>query len=134
MLITKNNLPLKNKIFNIVSVLFGLLLINGGLNKFFNYLPVPENLPDPLIKDSMALMEISWLMPLIASGELTGGLLILFSRTRTLGLLIVFPVMTGVLLTHLTVAPDGLIMALLIWAVIGWIMWENRSKFLQLIR
>ena len=125
---------MKNKIFNIVSVLFGLLLINGGLNKFFNYMPVPENLPEPLIKDSMALMEISWLMPLIASAELTGGLLILFPRTRALGLLIVFPVMTGVLLTHLTVAPDGLIMALIIWVVIGWIMWENRSKFLQLIR
>ena len=125
---------MKNKIFNIVSVLFGLLLINGGLNKFFNYMPVPENLPEPLIKDSMALMEISWLMPLIATAELIGGLLILFPVTRALGILIVIPVMTGVLLTHLTVAPDGILMALVIWAVIGWIIWENRTKFLQLLR
>ncbi|GAB2659724.1 hypothetical protein GCM10027036_11690 [Flavihumibacter cheonanensis] len=125
---------MKNKIFNIVSALFGLLLINGGLNKFFNYLPVPENLPEPLLKDSKALMEISWLMPLIATAELTGGLLILFPRTRAMGLLIVLPVMTGVLLTHLTVAPDGLIMALIIWIVIGWIIWENRNKFLPLLR
>jgi hypothetical protein len=125
---------MKNKIFNIVSVLFGLLLINGGLNKFFNYLPVPENLPEPLLKDSMALLEISWLMPLIATAELIGGLLILFRRTRALGVLIVFPVMTGVLLTHLTVAPEGLVMALIIWLVLGWIIWENRSKFLLLIR
>jgi putative oxidoreductase len=125
---------MKNKIFNIVSALFGLLLINGGLNKFFNYLPVPENLPEPLLKDSKALMEISWLMPLIATAELTGGLLILFPRTRAMGLLIVLPVMTGVLLTHLTVAPDGLIMALIIWIVIGWIIWEDRNKFLPLLR
>ena len=125
---------MKNKIFNIVSVLFGLLLINGGLNKFFNYMPVPENLPEPLIKDSMALLEISWLMPLIATAELIGGLLILFPVTRALGILIVIPVMTGVLLTHLTVAPDGILMALVIWAVIGWIIWENRTKFLQLLR
>ena len=125
---------MKNKIFNTVSALFGLLLINGGLNKFFNYLPVPENLPEPLLKDSKALMEISWLMPLIATAELTGGLLILFPRTRAMGLLIVLPVMTGVLLTHLTVAPDGLIMALIIWIVIGWIIWENRNKFLPLLR
>lgn len=123
---------MKNKIFNIVSALFGLLLINGGLNKFFNYMPIPENLPEPLIKDSMALMEISWLMPLIATAELIGGLLILFPRTRALGVLIVIPVMVGVLLTHLTVAPDGIFMALVIWAVIGWITWENRNKFLQL--
>lgn len=79
-------------------------------------------------------MEISWLKPLIATAELIGGLLILFPRTRAPGLLIVFPVMTGVLLTHLTVAPDGLIMALIIWVVIDWMMWENRSKFLQFIR
>jgi hypothetical protein len=125
---------MKNKIFNIVSVLFGLLLINGGLNKFFNYMPVPENLPEPLIKDSMALLEISWLMPLIATAELIGGLLILFPGTRALGILIVIPVMAGVLLTHLTVAPDGILMALVIWAVIGWIIWENRNKFLQLLR
>ncbi len=125
---------MKNKIFNIVSVLFGLLLINGGLNKFFNYMPVPENLPEPLIKDSMALLEISWLMPLIATAELIGGLLILFPVTRALGILIVIPVMAGVLLTHLTVAPDGILMALVIWAVIGWIIWENRNKFLQLLR
>lgn len=125
---------MKNKIFNIVSVLFGLLLINGGLNKFFNYMPVPENLPEPLVKDSMALIEISWLMPLIAMAELIGGLLILLPRTRALGILIVIPVMTGVLLTHLTVAPDGILMALVIWAIIGWIIWENRNKFLQLLQ
>jgi hypothetical protein len=71
---------------------------------------------------------------LIATAELIGGLLILFRRTRALGVLIVFPVMTGVLLTHLTVAPEGLVMALIIWLVLGWIIWENRSKFLLLIR
>lgn len=125
---------MKNKIFNIVSALFGLLLINGGLNKFFNYMPIPENLPEPLIKDSMALMEISWLMPLIATAELTGGLLILFPRTRAMGVLIVIPVMVGVLLTHLTVAPDGILMALVIWAIIGGIIWENRNKLQQLVR
>ena len=130
----KINPPMKSKIFQLVSVSFAALLINGGMNMFLKYMPVPDNLPEPVMKDSMALMEISWLMPLIATAELTGGLLILFPRTRALGLLIVFPVMTGVLLTHLTVAPDGLIMALIIWAVIGWIMWENRSKFLTLIR
>jgi uncharacterized membrane protein YphA (DoxX/SURF4 family) len=81
---------MKNKILNIVAALFGLLLINGGLNKFLNYMPVPENLPTALIKDSVALLEIEWLMPLIGIAEVVGGLLIIVPRTRALGALVVF--------------------------------------------
>ena len=125
---------MKNKIFNIVSILFALLLINGGLNKFFNYMPVPEGLPEELLKDSTALVEIMWLMPLIGFAETLGGILILFPRTRALGALVVFPVMVGVLLTHIFVEPTGLPIAIVIWAILSWIIFENRSKFLGLIK
>lgn len=125
---------MKKTIFNVVSILFALLLINGGLNKFLNYMPVPDNLPDELLKDMMALLEINWLMPLVAVAELLGGFLILFPKYRALGTLIVFPVMLGVLLIHCTVAPEGFIIALVIWLIIAWILWENRTKFLQLIK
>jgi len=125
---------MKRKILNILSVLFGLLLINGGLNKYLNYMPVPDNLPEALVKDTAAIMEISWLMPLIGFAEMLGGLLILFPRTRALGVLVVFPVMTGVLLTHIFVAPDGLPIALVIWAILLWIIYDNRQKYLPLIR
>ncbi len=124
---------MKKKILNVLSVLFGLLLMNGGLSKFFNYMPVPENLPEAVVKDNTALAEISWLIPLIASAELLGGLLILFPKTRALGVLVVFPVMVGVLLTHIFVAPEGLPMALIIWAILLWMIYENRQKYLSLI-
>ncbi|MBK7222419.1 MAG: DoxX family protein [Saprospiraceae bacterium] len=123
---------MKNKIFNVISVLFSLLLINGGLNKFLNYMPVPENLPEALMKDDHAIREISWLLPLVGAAEIIGGLLILFPKTRALGALVVFPVMVGVLLTHLTVAPEGLPIALVIWAILSWMIWENRQKYLLL--
>lgn len=123
---------MKNKIFNVISVLFSLLLINGGLNKFLNYMPVPENLPEALMKEDHAIREISWLLPLVGAAEIIGGLLILFPKTRTLGALVVFPVMVGVLLTHLTVAPEGLPIALVIWAILSWMIWENRQKYLLL--
>jgi putative oxidoreductase len=125
---------MKRIIFNIVSIIFGLLLINGGLSKFFNYMPAPENLPEPLMRDNSALVEIAWLMPLVAIAELVGGILILFSRTRALGALIVLPVMVGVLLTHITVAPEGLPIALVIWAILLWILWENRQKYAVLLK
>lgn len=113
--------------------LFGLLLLNSGLNKFLNYMPVPEGLPEALTKDNDAFAEISWLMPLVGFAEVLGGLLILVPRTRALGALVVFPVMAGVLLTHLTVAPGGLVMALIIWAILLWIIIDNKQKYLPLI-
>jgi len=125
---------MKNKILNIVAIIFGLLLINGGLNKFLNYMPVPDDLPEGLVKDTMAILEIVWLMPLIGFAEILGGLLIMFPKTRALGALVVFPVMVGVLLTHVFVAPSGLMIALVIWAILLWIIWENRINYLSLIR
>jgi len=124
---------MKNKVLNVVSALFGLLLLNGGLNKFLNYMPVPADLPQELIKDSMAIMEISWLMPLVGFAEIVGGMMILFPKTRALGALIVFPVMVGVLLTHITVAPEGMPIAIVIWIILSWIIWETRKKYLSLL-
>lgn len=125
---------MRTKILNIVSALFGLLLINGGLNKFLNYMPVPDNLPEPLLKDTAAIMEISWLMPLVGFAEVLGGLLIIIPKTRALGALVVFPVMVGVLCTHLTVAPEGLPIALVIWAILLWIIVENRNRYIPILK
>lgn len=125
---------MQKKVLHILSIIFGLLLINGGLDKFFHYMPIPPDLPDSLVKDTAAIMEIVWLLPLIGLAELVGGLLILFAKTRALGALIVFPVMVGVLLTHIFVAPEGLPIALVIWTILLWIIWENRNRFLYIIR
>jgi putative oxidoreductase len=125
---------MKNKLLNILSALLSLVMLNSGLNKLFNYIPVPDNLPTEIVNDNAALMEISWLIPLIAVAELLGGLLIVIPKTRALGALVLFPVMVGVLLTHIIVFQSGLPMALIIWAILGWIMYENRAKYLTLIK
>lgn len=125
---------MKKKFLTVLSILFALLLINGGLDKFLHYMPVPENLPDALKNDNLAFMEIEWLMPMVGLAELAGGILIIFPRTRALGALVVFPVMVGVLLTHIFVAPEGLIIALVIWAILLWIIYDNREKYLHLVK
>ncbi|WP_210462937.1 DoxX family protein [Rufibacter roseolus] len=124
---------MKQKILTGLCILLGLLLINGGLNKFFNYMPVPEGLPEPLVKDTAALAEISWLIPLVGFAEVLGGILIMFPRTRALGALVVFPVMVGILLTHLFVDTSGLPIAIVIWLILLWIIFENRKRYIPLI-
>ncbi|MFD2921317.1 DoxX family membrane protein [Terrimonas rubra] len=125
---------MKKTILLVLSVLLGLFLVNAGLNKFFNYMPMPDNMPEAIVKDSMAMMEIEWLMPLIAWAEIIGGLLLAIPKTRALGALVVFPVMVGILLTHIIVAPDGLLMAIIMWVVLLWIMIDNKDKYLMLVK
>jgi putative oxidoreductase len=125
---------MKNKIQFVLSLLFGLMFINGGLNKFFNYMPMPKNAPAEGMKDFAAMMEISWLMPLLATAEIIGGILFIIPKTRALGAIVIFPIMVGILLTHIFVDTSFLPVALVLAAILTWIMYENREKYLPMIR
>ncbi|MCW3119570.1 MAG: DoxX family rane protein [Chitinophagaceae bacterium] len=124
---------MKNKILFVLSLLFGLMFINAGLNKFFNYMPVPKDLPEKMQKMGMAFMEISWLMPLVGFAEVVGGLLFIFKRTRALGAIIIFPVMIGILLVNACTMPSGLPLTLALLAINLWVIYENRKKYLPMI-
>jgi uncharacterized membrane protein YphA (DoxX/SURF4 family) len=125
---------MKNKVLFVVSLLFALMFINAGLNKFFNYMPPPPDMPEDTLKMFTAFMQISWLMPLIGIAEIIGGVLFIFKRTRALGALVIFPVMVGILLTHSTIAPEGLPIALVLFAILVWVMIENREKYLPMVK
>ena len=125
---------MKKKILFVVSLLFGLMFINAGLNKFFNYMPMPKNMPENLMKIMGAFMQIGWLMPLTGIAEIVGGLLFIPNKYRALGAIIIFPVMVGILLTNIINAPSGLPIALVLFAINLWVIIENRAKYLPMIR
>lgn len=120
---------MKKKILFIVSLLFGLLYINSGLNKFFNYMPVPDDMPENVVRLTNAFMEIGWLMPLVGIAEIAGGILVITNRYRALGAIVLFPVTIGILLTHIVNAPEALPIGLIVFAINVWILIENREKY-----
>ena len=124
---------MKKKVIFVLSLLFGLMFINAGLNKFLNYMPVPADLPEKMQKMMAAFMEIGWLMPLVGFAEIIGGILFIIPKTRALGAIIIFPVMIGILLTNCLVAPSGLPIALVLLAINVWVIFENRQKYLPMI-
>lgn len=125
---------MKKKILFGVSLLFGLMFINSGLNKFFNYMPMPKDLPESMMKLMTAFMDIGWLMPLIAVVEITGGLLFITNKFRALGAIMIFPLNIGIILTHAVSAPSGLPIALVLLAINLWVIIENREKYLPMIK
>lgn len=125
---------MKKKILFGVSLLFGLMFINAGLNKFFNYMPMPKDMPENMIKLMAAFMEIGWLIPLTGIVEILAGILFITNKYRALGAIMIFPVMIGILLTNIINAPSGLPIALVLLAVNLWVIIENREKYLPMTR
>jgi uncharacterized membrane protein YphA (DoxX/SURF4 family) len=125
---------MKKKILFVLSLLFGLMFINAGLNKFFNYMPPPADMPEDTLKMFTAVMQIGWLMPLVGAAEVVGGVLFIIPRFRALAAVIICPVMAGILLTHFTIAPEGLPIVLPLLAILIWVIIENREKYMPMIR
>lgn len=125
---------MKQKFLLVISILFGLMFINSGLNKFFNYMPMPQDLPEKMMTAMKAFIQIGWLFPLVAVAEIAGGVLFMITKTRALGAIIIFPVMIGILLTHIVIAPSGLPLALVLLAINLWVIFENRQKYLPMIK
>lgn len=125
---------MKNKILFVLCLLAGLMFMNAGLDKFFHYMPMPKDMPEKMVKAGMAFMEIGWLMPLVGATEVLGGLLLIVPRTRALGAIVILPVLIGILLANISMAPSGLPIVLVLIAIIAWVMIDNREKYLPMIR
>ena len=125
---------MKNKILFVLCLLTGLMFINAGLDKFLHYMPMPKEMPEKMVKAGKAFMEIGWLMPLVGAVEILGGLLLIFPRTRPLGAIVIVPVLTGILLANISMAPSGLPIVFVLIAIIVWVIIDNREKYLPMIR
>ena len=112
--------------------LLGLVYLVFGLNFWLKFLPMPPMTGDPATY--FGVMYSSGYLTVVKVLEVIIALLLFVPKTRALGALIVFPVMVGVLLVHVFVAPGGLIIALVIWAILGWIIYDNRAKYLPIIK
>jgi len=125
---------MRKKILFVLSLLFGLMFINAGLNIFFNYIPPPADTPEDVMQMFAGMMQVGWLIPLLGAVQVLGGILVIIPRFSALGAVIISPVVAGIMLTHLTIAPEGLPGALALFVILIWLIVENKEKYLPMIR
>lgn len=123
---------MKNKILVVLTALFGLMMINSGLNKFFNYMPMPELTPQQLELFG-AFATIKWIFPLVGLIEVFGGLLIAIPKTRALGAIVILPVMVGIVLQHAVHDPGTIAIVLVLLAINLWAIIDNKEKYLPIL-
>ena len=121
------------KIFKaVVFVLFGLMFINAGLDKFFHYMPM-RPMEGEMKKIFDAINTLKWIIPLAGFVELIAGILVLFSKTRTLGALMIFPVLIGILCHNATFMPEGLAIAGILFLINIWMIADNWTKIKSIL-
>jgi uncharacterized membrane protein YphA (DoxX/SURF4 family) len=127
---------MKDKILLGLCVLFGLMMVNSGLNKFFWYMPMPDMSTFPQeVQDAMnGLMATKWILPLVAIVEIVGGILIAIPKTRALGAIVILPVTAGILVHHGVLDPKGSAMAVVLMAINLWAIIENKEKYMPMIK
>ena len=123
---------MKNKILNGLCILFGLMMVNAGLNKFFNYMPMPE-MSEEMVQIMGSFITIKWILPLVAIVEIIGGVIMAIPKTRALGAIIILPVMVGIFVHHLVLDISGIGMALILFAINIWAIVDNWNKYKPII-
>lgn len=96
-------------------------------------MPAPDDIPENMIQLMGAIDQFGWLMPLIGLVEVLGGILIILPKTRALGAIVIFPIMVGIMLTHLINSQMGLPIASVLFVILLWVLYENRKKYAGLI-
>ncbi len=120
---------MKSKILFVICLLFGLLFINAGLDKFLHYMPMPKDMSESMTTAFNAFVALGWLLPLAGVAEIVGGILFIIPKTRAFGAVVIFPVMVGILLTNTVTDTSGFPIAAVLLAINLWVLYENRAKY-----
>ncbi len=111
-------------------ILMGLLFFVFGLNGFLNFIPPPSTpMPGGAVAFGGALMMTGYMFPLIKGTEVLVGALLLANRFVPLALALLAPVIVNIVAYHAFLAPDGMVLTLVILALEVYLAWAYRKAF-----
>ena len=121
-----------NNVPKLVRLLLGLVFVLFGLNGFFDFIPLgaPAGEAGAFLG---ALGASGYMMPLIKIVEIVAGVLLLTNRHVTLATLMLAPIVINILAFHIFLDNSGMVMAGVVSALEGYMLYENRDKLKQLL-
>lgn len=127
-----------NIITHIAGGLLGLLFVIFGMNFFFNFIPMPPGPPEgsPPALFMAALFPTGYLA-FVKVLEIVGGILVALPRMRSLGLLILGPIVVNILAFQVFLAKGAGLLdppVILITVLPLFLLWHERHRFLGLIQ
>ncbi len=105
---------MKAKFTLVARLLLGLVFLAAGLAGLFQLAPTPPDLPEKLKTFNEGLMATGYFMTLLKVTEIVCGALLLTGMWVPLALVVLAPIVLNIFLVHLFLAPDGLVLAVVI--------------------
>ncbi|NJM38257.1 MAG: hypothetical protein HC845_10590 [Akkermansiaceae bacterium] len=121
---------------NIAAGLLGLVFIVFGLNFFLKFIPIPPSPQGSPPAVFIGAMYLSGYLTFVKILEILGGILIAIPKTRTIGLLVLGPVIVNILAVKVFLAKGaGLAdpVIILITVLPLFLLWTRRAKFISLL-
>jgi putative oxidoreductase len=116
----------------VVRILTGLLFLFASITYFLNVFPQPELSGDAkTFTDGLAAS--GYIMPVVKTFELLCGLAFVFGRFVPLAVVVIFPIAVNILLTHAFLLPDGLPLAVALFAAVLFLAYANLEKYIPLL-
>jgi putative oxidoreductase len=102
-------------------ILLGITFTVFGLNGFLHFIPAPP--ASPLAAQFFGALVESHYMAVVFAIQRAGGIALLLNRMTPLTLAVLGPVIFNILLFHITMAPAGLplpIVVLVLWSIVAY--------------
>ena len=113
-------------LMGLMFTVFGLF----GLLTYFHVVPQPSGPMSAAAKDfADALTKTGYMVPLSSGTQLVVGLLLLTNRFVPLALTLIAPVIVNIFLFHAFLAPDGLVIPIVLAALEIALAWAYRDAF-----
>jgi putative oxidoreductase len=112
----------------IARLLLGLIFVVFGLNGFLNFLtmgPMPSGLAGQFVG---ALVQSHYFL-VVAGLQAVGGVLMLVNRFVPLALVLLGPVIVNIILYHVSMAPSGAVLAIVVAILWGIVFYRYRQSF-----
>jgi len=119
-------------------VLLGLIFLVSAIDGFY-FIATGNRLIHPPTSArgeafEQALMNAGFFWPLLKTINLLGGISLLFNVMPALGLALIAPVMTVIVLFHLTINPPGLPVAGILIVTGALLVYAYRERYAALLR
>lgn len=121
-----------SKVLTVIRIIFGVLLVVFGSNKFLNFMPAPESMPDAIINYMTALMSTKTLQ-LVGIVEVVAGLAFIFNKYGALLAIILMSVSINAVLFHMFLGPADIMGALILLILNILMLYVYRNKYKDLL-
>lgn len=124
---------MKHKINLVLRVLLGLILLTFGLNKFLQFMPMPD-MPEPAGELMGAFMASGYLMKMIAVTEIVTGVLLISGFFVPLALVLLAPLSVNIILFHIFLAPAAILPGLIVATLNLYLLFVYKKRYDPLLR